>query len=258
MSIKVDVGANTAAGDLTINGPLQVANLGLFKRGDGSLRLNRAAENNLSVQLQAGTLIAGASQCLGTNATLTAAAKTILDLASLITTQTVKSATLAGTLQLAIRHQGTAESSLLACRTGPLACGGTLVVRQLAGFLSGGESFKLLAAPSYSGSFAKLQLPPLTSGLSWDTSKLLIDGTIRVQGSVQPVKVSWLMTPNALRVSWPTEHLGSLLQAQTNPLTTGLSTTWWDLPGTDRVTDTNLPIDPANPSVFYRLRQGPR
>ncbi|MCC7374536.1 MAG: immunoglobulin domain-containing protein [Verrucomicrobiales bacterium] len=257
MSVKVDVGANTASGDLTINGPLQVANLGLFKRGDGSLRLNRAAENNLAVQLQAGTLIAGASQCLGTNASLVTAARTVLDLGSLITTQTVKSATLAGTLNLAIRHQGTAESSLLGCRAGPLACGGTLVIRQLPGALSGGESFNLLSAPSYSGSFAKIQLPPLTSGLSWDTSKLLIDGTIRVQGSVQPAKVSWLMTPNALRVSWPTEHLGSLLQAQTNPLTTGLSATWWDLPGTDRVTATNLPIDAANPSVFYRLRQGP-
>lgn len=60
--------------------------------------------------------------------------------------------------------------------------GGTLVVSNLAGTLSGGEVFKLFDAPpgTYYGVFDYIELPPLPPGLSWDTSSLLVDGTIKV------------------------------------------------------------------------------
>jgi fibronectin-binding autotransporter adhesin len=57
-----------------------------------------------------------------------------------------------------------------------------------------------------------------------------------------------------LNIAWPTTHLGWTLQAQTNGLATGLSTNWVDVTGTASVTSTNMPIVPANPAVFYRLR----
>ena len=57
-----------------------------------------------------------------------------------------------------------------------------------------------------------------------------------------------------LNVAWPATHLGWTLQAQTNSLATGLSTNWVDVAGTASVTSTNMPIVPANPAVFYRLR----
>jgi hypothetical protein len=53
--------------------------------------------------------------------------------------------------------------------------------------------------------------------------------------------------------SWPESHLGYQLQVQTNSLDAGLSTNWYPVVGTENVTATNLPIDPANPTVFYRL-----
>jgi len=56
----------------------------------------------------------------------------------------------------------------------------------------------------------------------------------------------------SLTLAWPADHLGWILQALTNDLS---STNWFDLPGTG---DTNLmviPMNPANPEVFYRLRQ---
>jgi fibronectin-binding autotransporter adhesin len=59
----------------------------------------------------------------------------------------------------------------------------------------------------------------------------------------------------ALNVTWPATHLGWTLQAQTNSLGAGLGTNWADVPGTANVTSTNLTIVPANPAVFYRLRQ---
>ena len=35
----------------------------------------------------------------------------------------------------------------------------------------------------------------------------------------------------------------------------GLATNWFDIPNSDLVTATNFPVNPANPTVFYRLRK---
>jgi len=57
-------------------------------------------------------------------------------------------------------------------------------------------------------------------------------------------------------LSWPT-NLGWILQSQTNALSTGLtvnSNGWFDVSGSALVTATNIPINPANPAMFFRLR----
>jgi rhamnogalacturonan endolyase len=54
-----------------------------------------------------------------------------------------------------------------------------------------------------------------------------------------------------LTLSWPT-NAGWTLQMQTDPA--GLSPNWVDVPGTTSITSTNIPVDPAKPAVFYRLR----
>jgi 4-phytase / acid phosphatase len=53
-----------------------------------------------------------------------------------------------------------------------------------------------------------------------------------------------------LTIAWPADHLDWILQAQTNGLSAGQ---WFNLPGTELVTSVHIPIDPANPSVYYRL-----
>jgi autotransporter-associated beta strand protein len=71
MSVNVASGANTATGDLAINGRLNVANLGFYKRGDGSVLLNQAATtSNTAVRIIGGSVIAGAADVLGANADL--------------------------------------------------------------------------------------------------------------------------------------------------------------------------------------------
>lgn len=49
-------------------------------------------------------------------------------------------------------------------------------------------------------------------------------------------------------------NLGWILQAQTNSRAIGLATNWFDVPGSASLNSTNLPINPADPTVFYRLR----
>jgi hypothetical protein len=57
-----------------------------------------------------------------------------------------------------------------------------------------------------------------------------------------------------LTINWPANYQGWILQQQTNTLNVGLSTNWVDVAGSANVTSTNLPINPANPVIFYRLR----
>ncbi len=71
-----------------------------------------------------------------------------------------------------------------------------------------------------------------------------------------PGPIQFSVSGSTLALSWPT-NLGWILQNQTNSLSTGLtvsSNTWFDVSGSDGVTSTNIPINPANPTVFFRLR----
>jgi autotransporter-associated beta strand protein len=81
MSMIVAAGAETATGDLVVNGPLNAANGGFYKRGTGSVRLNGVATaGNVAVQIQGGRVISGVANALGVNANLPISAGAILDL----------------------------------------------------------------------------------------------------------------------------------------------------------------------------------
>jgi hypothetical protein len=120
--------------------------------------------------------------------------------------------------------------------------------------LAPGDSFQLYNFASASGAFAAIIPDTPGFGLSWDTSHLTTDGTLRV-GSVNtsPTSITAVLSGNQLSLSWPADHLGWHLQAQTNSLSTGLSANWVDLPGTAGVTNVNFTVDPANGTVFFRL-----
>ena len=76
-------------------------------------------------------------------------------------------------------------------------------------------------------------------------------GTLTVTGAValNTTNILALVSGNNLQLSWPADHIGWWVQAQTN----NLGTNWFSLPGS---TSTNLmfvPINSTNQSVFYRL-----
>ena len=56
-----------------------------------------------------------------------------------------------------------------------------------------------------------------------------------------------------LTLAWPTNP-GWTLQQQTNSLSKGLGSNWVDVLGSPGITTTNIPVDPASPAVFYRLK----
>jgi alpha-L-arabinofuranosidase len=74
------------------------------------------------------------------------------------------------------------------------------------------------------------------------------------QASARPVsvaspKLSYVSTAGQLQFSWPADHTGWYLQAQTN----SLGTNWFNLPGSESASQWTVMPNPATGSVFYRL-----
>jgi autotransporter-associated beta strand protein len=135
-----------------------------------------------------------------------------------------------------------------------LTCGGSLIVTNI-GVAEpvAGDSFQLFSAASIGGAFASVTLPSLTdTNLSWNTNNLYTTGTIAVVGTSGSGTITNSYSGGVLSLSWPAGQ-GWRLQAQTNSLSTGLGTNWVYV--TDgSVSSTNIPVNPANPTVFFRLK----
>jgi len=90
------------------------------------------------------------------------------------------------------------------------------------------------------------------------TSPTYITGTgsllVGIPIASNPTNITFSVSGSTLSLSWPADHLGWLLQSQTNSLSTGISTNWFDVPGSASSTSAVINMNPANATVFYRLR----
>jgi autotransporter-associated beta strand protein len=64
--------------------------------------------------------------------------------------------------------------------TGALVCGGALVVTNLSGTLTAGDSFKIFAATNRVSGFSSITLPALATGLLWNTNNFATSGVISI------------------------------------------------------------------------------
>jgi hypothetical protein len=138
---------------------------------------------------------------------------------------------------------------------GKLTTGGTLTVTNIGPAFLGGETFKLFNT-GVTG-FTATNLPALTGVMYW-TNKLAVNGTIAVVNPINtnPPIVGIGVGGSTSTLSWPT-NAGWTLQAQTNSLGSGSTpaTNGVDLvPGSTRIASTNITVDPAKPTMFYRLK----
>jgi fibronectin-binding autotransporter adhesin len=117
----------------------------------------------------------------------------------------------------------------------------------------------------YSGSiggdgYSALNLASLPSGvsgyLSNNVTALSVDLVITNAPAfvnTTPTNILTAISGNTLTLSWPSDHKGWHLQAQTNSTAVGLGTNWVTVAGSDLVTSTNFTINPANGAVFFRM-----
>ena len=71
--------------------------------------------------------------------------------------------------------------------------------------------------------------------------------------ATSPTNITAQLVFNTLKLSWPADHTGWRLQVQTNDLTAGLGTNWFDVAGSTTTNQMFFPINPAAGGVFYRL-----
>ena len=140
--------------------------------------------------------------------------------------------------------------------------GGTLVVTNLTGDLVAGDIFYLFpGAGSYGGVFEAFDLPALPSGLVWQTSSLLADGSIRVVTPSGPAfsGITIIDGNVTLNATNGTPYGQFILFGSTN---LALPLNAWIPMATntfDAIGDINppliLPLDPTALQQFYLLQQ---
>lgn len=130
--------------------------------------------------------------------------------------------------------------------------GGTLVVTNVTGgTIVGGDAFVLFSASGTKiGNFANIIVQPPVAGLTntFDPAT----GTLTFASTaVAAPTLNFTSSGGNLQFSWT----GSFkLQSQTNTLSTGIGGPWFDYPGGGS-SPVNVLVDPAQPSVFFRLSQ---
>jgi hypothetical protein len=78
------------------------------------------------------------------------------------------------------------------------------------------------------------------------------------QITAQPVslsvpQLSFGMTTNGIQFSWPSDHTGWQLQAQSNPPNVGIGANWVTVPESSTTNQIVIPTSLSNGNVFYRL-----
>jgi hypothetical protein len=226
----------------------------LLDLAGGTLDLSQASSSTLT--LGAGQTIKGNGTLIGP---LVANAGSTVSPGASVGVLTVQgNITLGGTNLMEVDRTANTNDQLRA--TGPssttLTYGGTLRIVTLAGTITGGNSFKLFSASTYTGAFAAISPATPGANLAWNTNTLTTDGTLRVIATLNtnPTNISFTVSGGTqLNLSWPADHIGWRLQAQTNPIPRGLSTNWADVPGATTNNSLSIPIGPTNGSVFFRM-----
>jgi len=180
-------GAISGTGRLTQSGPglltLIGANTytGTTSVSNGTLQVNGVLGNTTVTVANGGTLlghgIIGGATAVQSGGTLTPGLGGA-DNSPLVISNSLN---LGGNVVFSLNRNDTPSNSK-ATGIGALTYGGTLTVTNLGGPLQSGDSFSLFQAGSYTGGFKTLNLPPLLSGLSWNTNSLT-NGFLSVAGT---------------------------------------------------------------------------
>ena len=240
---KTGVGQQTLSGVNTYSGPTVVSNGTLVVNGSlaggpvtvaGGTVTGSGTLKGATI-VQSGTLSPGVSG-IGT-----------LAISNTLTLQA------GGNLSMDINKTAATQDQIVGLTT--VTYGGTLAMNNLAGTLTTSDSFKLFSAGTYAGTFASITPATPATGLAWNTNTLASDGTLRIASGMatNPTNIVATVSGGSLILSWPADHTGWYLQAQTNTLGTGLGTNWFTISNSvSGSTYTNI-IDPTKETVFYRL-----
>jgi autotransporter-associated beta strand protein len=230
-------GASTTTGTLTAGGGTLVFNGGwtgpAIVNGGGSVLAGNGGVSNLTVNA-GGIFVPGGYGAVG--------GFTVSNLL-----------TLAGTTYVSINKSlnppNTVVTVGLVAGGGAIAnTGSSLVISNLGPALAGGDRFQLFSQPVTNG--ANMTITG-SAGIGF-INNLAVDGSVSLV-NITPTKMTTHFSGGQVTLSWPADHQGWRLLAQTNLATQGLGTNWAPVLGTDSATSYTTTVDPANGTVFYKL-----
>jgi fibronectin-binding autotransporter adhesin len=271
--VKVGTGAWTlTSGNLSYSGQTTVSNGVLVLSGSATLPnstpIGISAPGKLDVSA-AGTLSVGAAQTLQGNGTINGSlafnggGTLTVGFSNAIGTFTVTNSidlSAGPTVQMELnRTDANGKNDLLAAGT-TLTYGGTLDVTNIGPALHVGDTFKLFSAATLAGNFSAINLPTIDANnmaYTW-SNNLSGAGTITVLTAVPavnttPTNITFTVSGMSLIMSWPADHTGWRLLAQTNAPGVGLTTNWFSVAGAASTNSVVFPIAPNGGTAFFRM-----
>lgn len=255
----------TSSTNITLAGGTLDATMVGFSTNQTTLDFNSVEQPTNTVvvttgilEIQAGKSLNGQGSLLGN--VVTDAAST-MNVGNPIGTMAISgSIALNGTVNMSLNGTNAPNNSDRITAASFSGSGATLNVTDSGPALLTGTICQLFSGPV--SAFTTVNLPASNGATTYVwTNKITIDGTIELLSGASPIdpnptNITFAVTGGGttLTLSWPTGHTGWTLQAQTNAINVGISGTWVDVAGSATTNQVILPIDPANPTAFYRLK----
>jgi len=227
---------------------------GLTKIGSGTLLLDGANAYLGATIVSAGTL-GGIGSLAGSLVVSAGATLSPGDASTGTLTLGGTSLSLVSTSQTIMKVDATASASSAVTGISTVTYGGTLVLQNVSGILTAGQTFTLFTAGTYSGSFSSVVSHTPGQTVTWDTSQLAVNGTVKVAtaAAAPPVSLAPVVSGGNVNLAWPAAQTGWQLQEQANPLTVGISTNWVTVPGSTATNQVSIPVGAGAGSMFFRL-----
>jgi fibronectin-binding autotransporter adhesin len=169
------------------------------------------------------------------------------------------SATINGIYQPNLNRTNVNNCSTFVASGGLVFSGATLSVTNVGPKLQAGDVFQLFPSATVGFTSYALQTNDAlhNATYTWNNT-VATDGKITVAsvGNIvnpNPTNITASVTGTNLTLSWPSDHIGWLLQVQTNTLATGLQANWVNVPSSSATNIVTFPIGYTNGCVFYRM-----
>jgi autotransporter-associated beta strand protein len=247
---------NNSSNNQIYNGPISESSPGVGEvgmAGTGSAYLNGTNTYTGPTTITAG-LLAGTGSVMGpvlvTNGTIGAGSPTAIG--SFTVNNTI---TFSGTGNTLIRvDKSQTQSNDLIIATGNITNAGTgsvMITNVGLTAIAVGDRFQVFSGAVSNGS----ALTVTGGGVTWSNSLAFDGSVVAVPTSTvagYSTNITYGVSGNSITITWPSTHLGWILQSQTNA---GIApTNWFDVANTATVTNFSATVNPASPPTFFRLR----